>query len=144
MVDQPELRFKVSANQRLHIARVSIWVFLNNMGNVDQAKFDLVNDNNGEIVATKTLTGSQIKTLLGVSDNYSHGKLFLNFDNDILIGRGEYRFRCNQLTGFSASTFISWCRDWESQYTELYEPSEGDFSDPYYMRLYDREDKTLL
>lgn len=143
-VDVVTQAFTVSTAYRLSLKRISCWCYLNNIADGDTFQFRLRNETAGFTVAEKNLTGSQIKTLINATQSYSHGKLFLDFDEDILIGRGRYLFSAEQLTGFSTSTFLALCKDWESSYFETDPMPGGDWADPYYVRLYDQEGREIL
>lgn len=135
--------FTIETAYRLTLTRVSLWCYLNNVADGDTFVFTLRNETAGFDVFEKNMTGAQIKTLLNATQPYSHGKLFLDLDEDVLIGRGRYTLSAEQLTGFSTSTFLALCKDWESPYFRLESQPSGDWADPYYVRLYDQEGREI-
>jgi hypothetical protein len=135
--------FTIETAYRLTLTRISLWCYLNNVADGDTFKFSIRNETANYTVVEKNFTGLQIKTLLNATQAYSHGKLFLDFDDEVLICRGRYSISAEQLTGFSTSTFLALCKDWESPYFNVSPTPGGDWSDPYYVRLYDQEGREI-
>jgi hypothetical protein len=142
-IDVVEQAFSIDTAYRLCLKRIASWIYLHNVGDSDTFRFRLRNETDNYLVCEKELTGAEIKSSLNATQAYSHGKLFLDFDDDVLIGRGRYSFVAEQLTGFSTTTFLALCKDWESPYFRLDSTPAGDWSDPYYLRLYDQEGREI-
>lgn len=134
--ESPIQEFTLSTEQRVHIMQLSLWVYANDIQNADTFEINIY-DSNAALVWTKALTGSLIKSYINGSNTYSHGKLNIDTQNELIIGAGVYELELVQLTGFTASNYLSWCRDWESTYQETYGAIVNDSSDPFYLRIYD-------
>lgn len=140
--DNPSQTVNLKSQLRSQINRISLWVFANNIGDAHTFRF-YMEDSNANVVFDQTLTGAEIKTNMDKSLTYFHGKLFLTPDNGVLmLGPDEYTFYCDQLTGYSGSTYLSWCKDWERPYDTTNGNPSNIESAPFYIRFYDKEVQT--
>jgi len=137
--DNPSQQCDFNNHVRHHIVRIALWVYANNIGDAHTFRF-FMEDEDTNIVFDQTLTGAEIKTKMDKSLTYFHGKLFLEIDDDILLLRnGTYTFTVDQLTGYTGSTYLSWCKDWERPYDATNSSPANASSAPFYIRFYDKK-----
>lgn len=141
--DFPSQKFRIKSNRRPIISRMALWVYAHNIGSGDTFKFSIYSSKESRVIATKTLTGSEIKTLCGVTMNYFHAKLFVAFSSDVMLEKGYYKVTAEQLTGYSSSNFLALCRDWERPFGDVSPIVNEIWQSPYYLRLYDLEGREL-
>jgi hypothetical protein len=130
----PTQEFTLSTEQRIHVKRMALWLYANDIQNSDTFEVNFYDDVG--LLYTKAFTGADVKAAIG-SNTYSHGKYFIDCENDLMIGPGVYTVELVQLTGYTANNFLAWARDWESTFDSTYGTIENDRSDPFYLRLYD-------
>ncbi len=132
----PVQEFTLATNQRIHVQRIALWLYANDIGDSDTFALNLY-DAADLLVWSKELTGSDIKAQIG-SDVYAHGKLFIDTENELILSRGVYSLELSQLTGYTSNNYLAWARDWESTYQRTYgDDPVNDGYRPFYFRLYD-------
>lgn len=136
--ETPEQEFQLNTNQRISVRQLSLWVYTHALTDGASIRIRLYNTDGNVLLYSKTMTGAEVKTSIGATQTYAHGKLNLDTGTEVLLGRGAYKVTAEQLSEYTDSTYISWCTDWESTYQELESASTDDMTDPYYLRLYDR------
>jgi len=137
--DNPSQTVDLKSHMRSQINRISLWVFANNIGDAHAFRF-YMEDSDSNVVFDQTLTGAQIKSNMDKSLTYFHGKLFLTPANGVLmLDHGQYTFKCQQLTGYSGSTYLSWCKDWERPFDATNEAPTYVENAPFFIRFYNKE-----
>jgi hypothetical protein len=137
-----ELRqpFSIALEQRVHVKTIAIWLLLNDPALGSELTLT-IRHSNDSIVHQEVVTVADIKTNLGATQDYTHGKYIWEPSTAVRIGRGDYFFCVEQTQGYTFSNFVGWCRDWESPY--FASNSLGDYEDPFYLRIYDHEGRQL-
>lgn len=140
--DNPEQQCDFNSNVRSHISRIAVWVFANNIGDVHTFRFYL-EDSDSNVLFDQTLTGAQIKSAMDFSLAYFHGKLFLDPPGELRLSSGTYYFKADQLTGYSSTTYLSMCKDWERPYSTTNPNPANIESAPFFVRFYDNKGREL-
>ena len=133
--------FSIESSNRVHIKTVSMWLLLNDAIPSGQVKLSIKNSD-GSVIYTETKLVSDIKTFIGATQSYSHGKFVIEPTTAVRLGRGDYFLCLEHVGGYSFTQFVAWCRDWESPYFPA-EGSAGDYEDPHYLRIYDHKGREV-
>jgi hypothetical protein len=132
--------FDLTNPYRVHIKTIAVWLLLNDPTPGSTLKLTIRGIDDSEIYS-ETKTIAEIKTTIGATQAYAHGKYIWEPASEVRLGRGVYSICLEQTNGYSFTNFIAWCKDWESTYYPT--ASAGDWEDPYYVRLYDHEAREI-
>jgi hypothetical protein len=134
--------FTLPTANRTHIKTVTLWLFLNNPLAGSEITLS-IHDSVGNQIHSENVLLADIKTQMGISDAFGHGKYIWTPSSQVRLGRGSYTVRMNHSVNYGLDNFIAWCKDWEGPYFPLSLASDGDKNDPFYLRLYDHMDRAI-
>ena len=139
LTTEAEQEFEVSSNERVNIKSVSFWLYLNSVASGTNIKFTL-SDSADAVLHTETIGIAAIKTQILATSNYSHGKYMWTPSSSLRLGVGTYKFKLQQMNNYSVSTFIGWCKEWETQFNPQATPVTNDVESAFYFRMYTYKD----
>jgi len=137
---EKEYGFSLSLDKNMAVRAISFWLYLNDPSLGSEMTIKL-KDGDDNILHSEVIAIADIKTSIGATSSYSHGKYIWTPSSQLLLTRGDYKLTLEQTLGYGTVNYIAWCKDWESPYFSAdIEPSD-DSEKPYYVRVYSYKDR---